>query len=455
MLHRYLVFSAAVSALTLTAGVARGAATATAGGEAKEDTHVGVVTLVLGHSTISSGGGVTTLVKKGSVVKPGDRIETSGGGHVHIRFVDDALVSVRPQSRLVVEEYQYNPAKVLDSQVRFKLETGVARAISGTAAESAKDRFRLNTPLVAIGVRGTDFVVSSQLEQTTAHVNQGAIVMAPLGAGCQANALGPCNTSAATFVSAQMGSVLAEYKDGVGQPELKPYFARSTYIAAAPDAADSRQSKVIGTPVKGDSVAAKQDSAVMQVTSVVSGELISAVVEGHPSPVVTPPAPAALAWGHWANPNGSADFSVPFRVAAQGREVTVGGSDYVLYRAPSDAGLTSIQPALGNVGFQLSQANALFRPWGGSNQEAAAGTGTLSINFATRQFQTQLELSHAVAGAHTLTGQGVVLPDGMFGGATATQKVIGAATFDGKNAGYMFEKSVESGVFNGITLWAR
>ena len=60
-----------------------------------------------------------------------------------------------------------------------------------------------------------------------------------------------------------------------------------------------------------------------------------------------------------------------------------------------------------------------------------------------------------MAGAHTLTGQGVVLPDGMFGGATATQKVIGAATFDGKNAGYMFEKSVESGVFNGITLWAR
>ena len=423
---------------------------------------VGKVTLVLGQATLVSSNGVTSSLQKGSSVKPGDRIETAGGGHVHIRFVDDALVSVRPSSRLIIEEYEYNPAKVLESQVRFKLETGVARAISGAAAESAKERFRLNTPLVAIGVRGTDFVVNSQLDQTTAHVNQGAIVMAPLGAGCQASALGPCNTSAATLVSAQMGNVLAEYKDGLGQPELKPYFVRSTYFAAAPDP-DARSAKSPANPAKVD-VAAKPDNSVIQVTSVVSGGIFTAAVEELPHvpgpvepPVMppTPPAPPALVWGHWVKPTGSGDFSEPFRVAALGRDVTVGNNDYVLYRAPSDTGLAAIQPSLGTVGFQLQQAHALFRPWGGVNQEATAGTGTLSINFATRQFQTQLELNHAAAGAHTLTSQGAVLSDGMFGGATATQKVIGATTLDGKNAGYMFEKNVDSGVFNGITLWAR
>ena len=423
---------------------------------------VGKVTLVLGQATLVSSNGVTSALQKGSSVKPGDRIETAGGGHVHIRFVDDALVSVRPSSRLIIEEYEYNPTKVLDSQVRFKLEKGVARAISGAAAESAKERFRLNTPLVAIGVRGTDFVVNSQLDQTTAHVNQGAIVMAPLGAGCQASALGPCNTSAATLVSAQMGNVLAEYKDGLGQPELKPYFVRSTYFAAAPDP-DVRSAKSPASPAKVD-VAAKPDNSVIQVTSVVSGGIFTAAVEELPHvpgpvepPVMppTPPAPPALVWGHWVKPTGSGDFSEPFRVAALGRDVTVGNNDYVLYRTPSDSGLTAIQPSLGTVGFQLQQAHALFRPWGGVNQEATAGTGTLSINFATRQFQTQLELNHAAAGAHTLTSQGAVLSDGMFGGATATQKVIGATTLDGKNAGYMFEKNVDSGVFNGITLWAR
>ena len=460
MLHRLFVLSATSSLLLLSMGTADRASAFAATNQLNAS--VGKVTLVLGQATLVSSNGVTSALQKGSSVKPGDRIETAGGGHVHIRFVDDALVSVRPSSRLIIEEYEYNPAKVLDSQVRFKLETGVARAISGAAAESAKERFRLNTPLVAIGVRGTDFVVNSQLDQTTAHVNQGAIVMAPLGAGCQASALGPCNTSAATLVSAQMGNVLAEYKDGLGQPELKPYFVRSTYFAAAPDP-DVRSAKSPANPAKVD-VAAKPDNSVIQVTSVVSGGIFTAAVEELPHvpgpvepPVMppTPPAPPALVWGHWVKPTGSGDFSEPFRVAALGRDVTVGNNDYVLYRAPSDTGLAAIQPSLGTVGFQLQQAHALFRPWGGVNQEATAGTGTLSINFATRQFQTQLELNHAAAGAHTLTSQGVVLSDGMFGGATATQKVIGATTLDGKNAGYMFEKNVDSGVFNGITLWAR
>lgn len=460
MLHRLFVLSATSSLLLLSMGTADRASAFAATNQSNAP--VGKVTLVLGQATLVSSNGVTSSLQKGSSVKPGDRIETAGGGHVHIRFVDDALVSVRPSSRLIIEEYEYNQAKVLESQVRFKLETGVARAISGAAAESAKERFRLNTPLVAIGVRGTDFVVNSQLDQTTAHVNQGAIVMAPLGAGCQASALGPCNTSAATLVSAQMGNVLAEYKDGLGQPELKPYFVRSTYFAAAPDP-DARSAKSPANPAKVD-VAAKPDNSVIQVTSVVSGGIFTAAVEDLPHvpgpvepPVMppTPPAPPALVWGHWVKPTGSGDFSEPFRVAALGRDVTVGNSDYVLYRTPSDTGLTAIQPSLGTVGFQLQQAHALFRPWGGVNQEATAGTGTLSINFATRQFQTQLELNHAAAGAHTLTSQGVVLSDGMFGGATATQKVIGATTLDGKNAGYMFEKNVDSGVFNGITLWAR
>ena len=463
MLHRLFVLSATSSLLLLSMGTADRASAFAATNQLNAS--VGKVTLVLGQATLVSSNGVTSALQKGSSVKPGDRIETAGGGHVHIRFVDDALVSVRPSSRLIIEEYEYNPAKVLESQVRFKLETGVARAISGAAAESAKERFRLNTPLVAIGVRGTDFVVNSQLDQTTAHVNQGAIVMAPLGAGCQASALGPCNTSAATLVSAQMGNVLAEYKDGLGQPELKPYFVRSTYFAAAPDP-DVRSAKSPASPAKVD-VAAKPDNSVIQVTSVVSGGIFTAAVEDLPHvpgpvepPVLpptppAPPAPPALVWGHWVKPTGSGDFSEPFRVAALGRDVTVGNNDYVLYRRPSDTGLTAIQPSLGTVGFQLQQAHALFRPWGGVNQEATAGTGTLSINFATRQFQTQLELNHAAAGAHTLTSQGAVLSDGMFGGATATQKVIGATTLDGKNAGYMFEKNVDSGVFNGITLWAR
>ena len=122
-------------------------------------TSVGEITLSVGPVVKTSAQGVVERVTRGSPILPGDRLDTAEGGHVHIRFVDGALVSVRPGSRLTVEDYQYDAKQVSNSLVRFKLEYGVARAISGAAAEGAKDRFRLNTPLVAIGVRGTDFVV--------------------------------------------------------------------------------------------------------------------------------------------------------------------------------------------------------------------------------------------------------------------------------------------------------
>ena len=78
-----------------------------------------------------SADGTSAAVQRGSEIYPGDRIETSEGGHVHIRFIDGALVSVRPTSRLVVEDYQYDPQHVSASSVRFRLEKGVTRAISG------------------------------------------------------------------------------------------------------------------------------------------------------------------------------------------------------------------------------------------------------------------------------------------------------------------------------------
>lgn len=461
---------------------------------------VGSVTLVLGQATRISADGVRNPIVRGTSVVPGDRFETALGGHVHIRFIDDALVSVRPSSRLVVEEYQFDPARVADSKVRFRLETGIARAISGAAAEGAKERFRLNTPLVAIGVRGTDFVVNSQAEQTTAHVNQGAIVMTPLGAGCTANTLGPCNTTSAMLVSAQMGDVLAEYRSGLGQPELKrQQDVRTTAVAAlSPDApvvgatasTVASVSKSAGGNASGgataangngngnsfasstavakldDSVSSKPEGASVQVSAVIRNDLISAVVDGRtpppalPPPAVTPLPPAAppqtMAWGHWTAPQGSSDFSEPFRAASVGREVTVGNSEHVLYRTPGiDGPTTTIQPTLGEVSFKLQQASAMFRPWGGANEAATASSGALSIDFAARKFQTNLQLSHPTGGSNTLSASGVVLPDGIFGGATSTQKVIGATTFDGKSAGYFFDKTVNTGVFNGITSWGK
>ena len=118
---------------------------------------VGEVTLTIGKSKIERTAGEAEPQKGGSV-QEGDVVRTYDNGHVHIRFIDGARISVRPNSVFRIHEFKYSPADPAASVVRLSLDSGEVRSISGAAAQAAKDRFRLNTPLVAIGVKGTDFV---------------------------------------------------------------------------------------------------------------------------------------------------------------------------------------------------------------------------------------------------------------------------------------------------------
>lgn len=178
----------------------------------------GVVTFTLGKAYINEDNKVVV----GTQINQGDVIETLSNGHVHIRFVDDGLVSVRPDSKLSIEQYQYNAQHPDDSIIKFDLEEGVMRSISGQGAKAARDKFRLNTPIAAIGVRGTDFVVKASSNLIQAVVNEGAIVVAPFSNQCDASALGPCANSVELSSAAQQ---LLELSSLYDTPRLVPLSA--------------------------------------------------------------------------------------------------------------------------------------------------------------------------------------------------------------------------------------
>lgn len=436
---------------------------------------IGTVTLTLGKALIIDPAGVANPARKGSPIFAGDRVETADGGHVHIRFMDGALVSVRPTSRLVVEDYQYDAQHVEKSLVRFRLDQGVARAISGAAAEGARERFRLNTPLVAIGVRGTDFVVRTEAGQTLAQVNQGAIVMAPFGEGCQRQATGPCGSDAAKLLTAGMGDVLVEFRDHFARPEIKPLNpllgGDGTVVAA--NISTTRPTTVSAEPLVPRD-ARKTGAGDDAVTAVLlqgavqqAGKPGPSVAPPHvqpPPPVVEqpvtpslpvqPPPPPQLAWGRWGDSAQVGDISMPRLQAREGREVTLGNSQYVLYRNPDTASVLS--PALGSIGFSLQQSQVQFVAATGSPQAASVLGGNLTLDFATRQFSTLLNLTSAATGAVGLQAGGLVHSDGRFiGSSTANQNVAGSVALDAKTAGYFFEKAAAGGVLSGITLWGR
>ena len=432
---------------------------------------VGEVTLTVGKAMIVGADGTATAVRRGASVHAGDRVETAEGGHVHIRFVDGALVSVRPTSRLVVEDYQYNPVQIEQSLVRFRLDRGVARAISGAAAEGARERFRLNTPLVAIGVRGTDFVVRAGEGQTQAYVNQGAIVMAPFGEGCQPQAIDPCGSVTAKLLTAGMGDMLLEFRDNFAQPQIKPINSllpsiKPTAVAdARPSAGDGLAARdlaahngmgeeaVVAVMVRGAvSGAGERDVAVGPVP-VQSSEPVVPVQPSEPVVPVQPPAPPQLAWGRWSAAVRVSDISVTRDQARLGRVVTVGNNDYALYRAEN--GPAFLAQSLGSASFVLQQSQAQFTSAGAQVQPAQVLGGSLTLDFAARQFSTALNLTSAATGPASLQAAGFLREDGLFNSRSSTQAVAGAVALDARTTGYLFEKAAAGGMLSGITLWGR
>lgn len=126
---------------------------------------VGEATLVIGQAQIVALARSRKPVERGPLVRVGDAIQTQIGGHVHLRFVDGGRVSVRPSSRLQIENYAHSEQQPQLSAIKFRLDEGVVRSITGSWGE-ARERFRLNTPLAAIGVKGTDFIVRATSDTT-------------------------------------------------------------------------------------------------------------------------------------------------------------------------------------------------------------------------------------------------------------------------------------------------
>jgi len=443
-----------------------------------DEAAVGEVTLQIGQAVRVSSGGQSEAVQRGTFIRSGDRIETAESGHVHIRFVDGALVSVRPTSRLVVENYQYNPKQVAQSLVRFRLEKGITRAISGAAAEGAKDRFRLNTPLVAIGVRGTDFVVRTEAGQTVATVNQGAIVMAPFGEGCLPQSFGPCGSLAAKLLSSDMGQMLVEFKKTLAQPELrmlenlKPNesaIALTSVPGGLNDSAGNRQNAKPLVRISGDDavVVASVQSEIRLADIAGSAEPlrppvivkpvplpISPPVAITPPPVIAPPVPDQLAWGRWSTTAlGAGDFSQLRTEARTNRAVTVGDDSFVLYRTENTS--TALAQNFGSVGFALQQGYAQFAAPTGVVSPATVLNGSLTVDFASRNFSTLLNVNSLPTGTVALQSAGFVRDDGIFFNRSSAQNIAGALAFDGKSAGYFFDKAAAGGVLSGITLWSR
>lgn len=469
---------------------------------------VGEATLVIGQARIVAADGSSTHAAPGSPVRVGDRIETQAGGHVYLRFVDGANLSVRPQSRMLIESYSHNPQQPQLGAIKFKLDEGTARSITGAWGEAARERFRLNTPVAAIGVKGTDFTVRTESDRTTATVYTGAIVLAPLSNGCT-HSVGPCQTSAATLLSGDMRGQMLEMNSREGSTPLlvaaaQQHSNRAPARAAPPTTPPEGLVAAVGTrPPEVAETRHEAAPAVKTLDSETRGAAVAVLdVPTPPPPTITPPVtpPVAelptepikppvnvtpepkppvvaevppevitpvlppqvkqLAWSRFDwTPGFSADtFIKTFTEAAAAGHTRLGSNGTFALMSTGEAGLaTASLPQEAVVHFRLANASAhLLSPnWWEKAQPVNVTGGNLMVDFSRTLFDTSLAMQNTQIGNQSITARGNISPSGALVATSGDAALMGAITADRQEAAYAFEKLLPAGALRGVTLWGR
>lgn len=127
------------------------------------------ILLIAGSAAQASIGTVTQLDGNGVIKRDSEVIGDSTGtsveqmdvaettkGRMQIDFIDETRVDVIDNSRLVIDEFVYDP-NTGKGTLSMKASLGAIRYASGQIAKNSRQNVRLRTPTATISVRGTDF----------------------------------------------------------------------------------------------------------------------------------------------------------------------------------------------------------------------------------------------------------------------------------------------------------
>ena len=120
---------------------------------------IGEVTQLEGNGVIDRKDGEKGIVvEKELDVFSYDTIKT-GNGKVGIEFIDATRVDVTQHSKLIIDEFVYDP-NTKTGKLSLKASLGTVRYASGQIAKNSATNVKITTPTATIGVRGTDFTMT-------------------------------------------------------------------------------------------------------------------------------------------------------------------------------------------------------------------------------------------------------------------------------------------------------
>lgn len=116
---------------------------------------VGDVIEQKGRTNVERGSDTFKEIEKEFDVESMDTVRTKDG-RTSIQFIDETRVDVTEHSKLVIDDFVYDPNTKTGS-LSLKASFGTIRYASGQIAKNSRQNVKIKTPTATVGVRGTDF----------------------------------------------------------------------------------------------------------------------------------------------------------------------------------------------------------------------------------------------------------------------------------------------------------
>jgi hypothetical protein len=116
--------------------------------------------------TIKTSDGDAKIIRSGSPeaaavgqpIQQNDVVVTGADGSLGVTFTDSTMLSLGPNTEIVVDRYVFDP-QANDASFTANMAKGTLQFISGEIAKLSPDAVKVNIPTGTIAVRGTRFLV--------------------------------------------------------------------------------------------------------------------------------------------------------------------------------------------------------------------------------------------------------------------------------------------------------
>jgi hypothetical protein len=124
--------------------------------DAQAQALAGEVEFSRGVGFAQSPGQTARTLGQGLPLREGDRLTTAEGASAIIKLNDGTRMTVRPNSEIVLTQYQFRE-NAADNGMLMSLVRGGFRAVTGLISKGSPNAARVQTNTATIGIRGTDF----------------------------------------------------------------------------------------------------------------------------------------------------------------------------------------------------------------------------------------------------------------------------------------------------------